>query len=221
MGKKVVFSILIILIFNSQIKLFSQNSSGEDYYELSGSISYNFPISKLNKVYKPALGLHCGFNWVRDDYSSKNILKKGLLLGVMQFKPKSDTLYYSVLPDSYGTAVYSNYMLISATFHIENIKCFNQFGFIAGGDVGLAITNYSYQRDDIHIHIGEDSTNGKLIVSPLIGLNYEFDENFSAAVIAQYNSLISISEAEYDEYNPVQGIYKQYGYFSLRVGYSF
>jgi hypothetical protein len=221
MNKKIVFRILIILIFSIQIKLYSQNSTGEDYYEFSAAASYNIPIAKLSNVYSPALGFHFGYNWVHDDYVDKNILKKGLTLGIMQFKPKSDTLFYSVAPNSTGTSIYTNYMLINATFHIEHIKTVNKFGLLAGGDVGLAITNYSFLRYDINTSLGEDYTSGKLIVSPLVGLNYEFNENFSGALIAQYNSLISISEVGYDEYNPILGFYKQYGSLCLRVGYSF
>ncbi|MGZ4036064.1 MAG: hypothetical protein ACXVPU_13180 [Bacteroidia bacterium] len=223
MDKKVVFGTFIIMFFFFENKIFSQNSTEEDYRELTAVINYNKPLGKLNFVYKPALGLQLGYNWVHDDYSENTIFKKGINFGITQFKPKADTMYYLVSPDSYGTAVYSKYLIVTATFHIEYIKTFNKLGLMAGADAGFSMTNYSCQNNDKNINLNEEFTQGKLVLSPQLGLNYEFSENISASFGFQYTGLISFggNDIGHYDYNPVIGIYKQYGSIYLKAGYSF
>src|SRR5438045_1698089 len=112
--------LLFLLTFFFHNHLISQNE--EDYREFVVEANYNKPLGKLNWIYKPSPGIQFGFNWVKENYEEQKINKKGISVGVIQFQPKADTLFYLVPPNSYGSAVYSKYIVINGTYHIENIK---------------------------------------------------------------------------------------------------
>jgi hypothetical protein len=224
MKKNNTYTFLFLCLLCIPFKLFSQNfSSEEDYREVSATVSYNKPIGKLSFVYKPAVGFQVGYNWVHNDYSDNMMTKKGLNVGFLQYTPKADTLYYLISPSSYGTAVYTKYSIYSVSAHLEHIKTMDKVGFIAGFDSGLGFTTYTAATKDANIDIEETFSQGKFIFSPLLGLNYEFNENISASFITQYTALISFGGADigrYD-YNPIIGIYKSYASLALKVAYQF
>lgn len=219
---KTIFRLIIIFLTLIQFELFSQNSSEDSFHEFVVSASYNKPLGKLSWVYKPEPGIQLGFNWV-NTYADNTSNKKGLSLGFFQFKQKEDTLFYLVPPNSSGTAVFSNYLVLSAAFHIENIKTFNKLGMVFGGDAGLAFVQYSCVTKDKNFDSGEESVEGKLQLSPQIGLNYAINQNIGVSLIGQYNALISLGSTDPNstDYNSNAGTYRQYVSIALRVGYSF
>ena len=222
MNNKIIIGAFLVLFSLFTNKAFSQRY--EDYYnEFSLAANYDAPIGRLGFAYKPAVGGQFVFTWVYSNLEDNIIEKKGLTFGVVQFNPHADTLYYLVDGNSYGTAVYSKYSFVSATFHLEHVKTFNKIGLLAALDAGFGFSNFSCQSNDKNINLGEDSSQGKLVLMPEIGANYTFNENISTSLGFQYTALISFGgdDIGYYEYNPVIGMYKQYGSISLKAIYSF
>ena len=222
MNKKTIFYVLIVLSSCFSNTAFSQIIE-EDYNEFSAAVNYNAPIGRFSFAYKPAIGLQLVYTWVHSDLSENTLVKKGLTFGASVFTPHADTLYYLVDEVSYGTAVYGKYSFVSATYHLEHVKTFNKFGLLAAIDVGLGFTNYTCKNNDINISLESESSQGKLIIMPEIGVNYMFNENISTTLGFQYTAFISFGgdDIGYYEYNPVVGMYKQFGSVGLKAIYSF
>lgn len=185
--------------------------------------NYDKPLSKLTWVYKPVGGVQLGFYWV-DEYRTENkVTKNGVNFSYFQFVPKADTLYYLVPPNSYGTAVYSNYKVIRASYHHEINKPIKDLRFIFAWDAGLAFISYSSRHKDKNFDLGEESFEGKFFFSPQIGLGYSVTEKITVSLNSYYNALLSLgsTDANAINYNSNAGIYNHYISFSLIVGYSF
>ena len=203
-------------------KIFSQIIE-EDYNEFTIAPNYNFPIGRFSFAYKPAIGGQLAYSWVHSDLSENTIVKKGLTFGVAQFAPHADTLYYLVEDGSYGTAVYSKYTFVSATYHLEHVKTFNKIALFAAVDAGLGFTNYNCKNKDKNINLETEWRQGKLVLMPEVGMNYMLNENISTALGFQYTAFISFGgdDIGYYKYNPVVGMYKQFGSISIKGIYSF
>jgi hypothetical protein len=202
---------------------FAQNSNGENYHEISIGINYDKPFGQLNWVYKSVPGVQVGYCWVDEDYSENVITKNGVNISYFQFAPKADTLYYLVSPNSYGTAVFSKYKVIRASYHFEKNKCIGNFRLIAGVDAGLAFVSYSSAHKDASIDLAEESVEGKLFLSPQAGFGYAINENITVSLNAHYNALISLGSTDPNSvsYNSNAGTYRQFASFSLIASYSF
>ncbi|MCX6295923.1 MAG: hypothetical protein NTX97_07630 [Bacteroidetes bacterium] len=222
MNKNIVITAVLFLFSFSINKAFSQISE-EEYHEFTVAVNYNIPIGRLGFAYKPAIGGQLVYSWVHSDLSENVIVKKGLTFGVVQFMPHADTLYYLVDENSYGTAVYSKYSFCSATFHLEHVKTYDKTGLLAAIDAGFGFTNFSCKNNDKNLNVEEEYSQGKLVLIPEIGINYTFNENISTSFGFQYTALISFGgdDIGYYEYNPVIGIYKQYGSITFKAIYSF
>lgn len=222
MKKKIFIGALLFLFSFISTKTFSQIYE-EDYNEFTAAINYNAPIGRLSFAYKPSFGAQIAYNWVHSDLSENVIVKKGLTFGVGQFKPIADTMYFLVDDVSYGTSVYSKYSYCTATFHLEHLKIVKKIGLLAAIDAGFGFSNFSCQSNSSKINIGEEYSQGKLVLMPELGMNYIFNENISTTLGFQYTALISFGgdDIGYYEYNPVIGMYKQYGSISLKAIYSF
>ncbi len=223
MNKNIVKVTLFTLIIFNQLNIYCQNSAGERNHEFVGSVNYNFPLGKLSWVYKPTVGIQFGFNWIDRDPSENKIIKTGFTIGALQFKPKADTLYYLVTPTTYGTASFSKYQLVYATFHIEKIKIFNKTGFLIGADAGLVFVHYTDGHIDANIDYYEESMEGKLMLSPQFGIYIEFTPKINATLVTQYNALISLGDTDPNSvnYNSNAGIYRQFVSENIRVAYTF
>lgn len=220
-SKAILFYVYFILLF--PVALFAQTDNGDNYHEFVIGGNSDQPLGKLSWVYKPVFGSQIGFYWVEEDYSENVLTKKGINLSYFQFVPKADTLYYLVPPNSYGTAVFSNYKVTRMSYHYEKNKCINSFRFICALDAGLAFIAYSSNSKDKNFDLGEDSFEGKLFLSPQIGLGYSLSENISASLNAHYNALISLGSTDPGSmsYNSNAGTYRQFTSISLILGYSF
>lgn len=222
MIKKTVICVLTVLSSCFSNITFSQIIE-EDYNEFTVAPNYNFPIGRFSFAYKPSIGGQLVYSWVHSDLSENTIVKKGLTFGVAQFAPHADTLYYLVGAASYGTAVYSKYTFVSATYHLEHVKTFNKLGLFAAIDAGFGFTNYTCKNNDINLSLESESSQGKLIIMPEVGVNYMFNENISTSLGFLYTAFISFGgdDIGYYEYNPVVGMYKQFGSISIKGIYSF
>lgn len=185
--------------------------------------NYDKPLGKLSWVYKPVVGAQLGFYWVDEYRTESKIRKNGVNFSYFQFVPKADTLYYLVPPNSYGTAVYSNYKVIRASFHHEINRPLKYFRFIFAWDAGLAFVSYSSLIMDKNSSLGEESLEGKFFFAPQIGLGYSVTEKITVSVNSYYNALLSLgsTDANAVNYNSNAGIYSHYLSFSLIAGYSF
>lgn len=219
---KIVIGAFLVLFSLFSNKTFSQIDE-EDYNEFTAAINYNIPIGRLSFAYKPSFGGQIIYTWVHSDLSENVIVKKGLTFGVGQFKPIADTMYFLVDEVSYGTSVYSKYSYCTATFHLEHLKTFKKIGLLASIDAGFGFSNFSCQSNSSKINLGEEYSQGKMVFIPELGANYVFNENISTTLGFQYAALISFGgdDIGYYEYNPVIGMYKQYGSISLKAIYSF
>lgn len=217
---------LFIVFFISLIPIasFAQVANREYYnHEFVIGGNYDKPLGNLSWVYKPALGVQLGFYWVDEFRNENKITKNGINFSYFQLAPKADTLYYLVPPNSYGTAVYSNYKVTRASFHHEINKRLKDFRFIMAWDAGLAFISYSSLHKDKNLNLGEDSFEGKFFFAPQIGMGYSVTKNIMVSLNAYYNGLISLGSTDSNsaDYNSNAGTYTHYTSFSLIAGYSF
>src|ERR1043165_8753059 len=206
---KYILSLLTAMLLSAA----DLHSQDEDYREFTVSADYNFPLGKLNWVYKPVPGFRAGLNWCAEDFSEGKISKFGLELSYFNFKPKADTLYYLVPPGGYGVAVYSKYLVASATMHVEKVKVFdNKFRLMIAANGGIAFIRYTSSHVDVNMDYGEESFEGKLVLSPQAGFGYAFETQINLALMAQYNALISLGSQDPDSmsYNSNAGTYRQF-----------
>lgn len=219
--RTILFYVFMLLF---PVALFAQSAEKKYYHhEFVIGGNYDKPLGKLSWAYKTVGGAQLGFYWVDEYRTESKIRKNGVNLSYFQFIPKADTLYYLVPPNSYGTAVYSNYKVVRASYHREINKPIEDFRFIFAWDAGLAFVSYSSLIKDKNSSLGENNFEGKFFFSPQIGLGYSVTERIIVSLNTYYNALLSLGSTDSNSisYNSNAGIYSHYASFSLMAGYSF
>jgi hypothetical protein len=202
--EKLWYLILLFILFAVNLKA---------QHELSIGGSIDKPLGELAWTNKSGKGINLGYSFNLHSGNHKvQSFAIGMVIGYTTLPVLSDTLYFLEDPDSYGTAIYSAYSILSLDFEpklVFKIKSFRLYGAI---DLGLHYTKYSYQIHSTGIDLDELDIEGKVGLGPKVGLQYMLCKNIGLYVDFKYNMIISIgsSNIESMNYNPNLGQFNSY-----------